>query len=85
LVPSNTRYALRAAECFLDMHEANRAWEYAERALSSSGERADVLITASLVLVEKGEKSKARPYVEKARALEPNDPRVKKLITRVLT
>ncbi|MEO0813730.1 MAG: tetratricopeptide repeat protein, partial [Myxococcota bacterium] len=85
LVSSNTRYALRAAECFIEMHDGPRAWRFAERALGISGERLDVLLVAAVALLENGERSRAKPYVEKARALEPHDPRVKKLVARVLS
>ncbi|MEM6533079.1 MAG: DnaJ domain-containing protein [Myxococcota bacterium] len=83
LAPQNTRYALRAAECYLDLRDAERAWTYVERALASAVGRGDVHIIAALTLLMSGRKAEAKPHVQKAQALEPNDPRVKKLVERV--
>lgn len=83
LAPQNTRYALRAAECYLDLHDGDRAWTYAERALASAVGRGDVHIVAAAALLMGGRKAEAKPHVQKAQALEPNDPRVKKLVERV--
>lgn len=83
LVPTNVRYAMRAAEELLAGREPVRAWTYAERAVASGGQRKEARMIAGAVLEARGDKAGALAQYEVARALDGRDPHVKKAIARL--
>lgn len=84
LVPTHTGYALRAARAFYECNEIDLGWKYCDRALSTGTPRVEIYLLAAQFKLAAGDKQGARTYLEDARALEPDNPHVKKLIARAI-
>ncbi len=83
LIPTMTKHAMRAAECFAAASDRAKAMEYAERAVKASPRRKEARKVIAALLEAKGDVAGAISHLEIAASLDKGDGEVKKALKRL--